>query len=87
MRVDQILYTDLVYVLGTGCTQCNAGVTLCTWIREEEHEIPACVFPLMTSVAPELCYCSLFSGISFFSCISFRYMVMLSFHLLSVPGL
>ena len=60
MRVDQILSTDLVYVLGTGCTQCNAGVTLCTWIREVEHEIPACVFPLMTSMAPELCYCSFF---------------------------
>ena len=62
MRVDQILFTDLVYVLGTGCTQCNAGVTLCAWIREVEHEIPACVFPLMTSMAPELCYCSFFSG-------------------------
>ena len=87
MRVGQILFTDLVYARDTGRILCNAGVTLCTWIREVEHEIPACVFPLMTSMAPEFCYCSLFSGISFFSCISFWYMIMLSFHLLSVLGL
>ena len=48
MRIDQALFTGLVYVSGTGSTLCNAGVTLCTRIRGVRHEILACVSPLMT---------------------------------------
>ena len=56
MRVDLILFTDLVYARGTGRTLCNAGVTLCTWIKGVASEIPACVSLLTTSIAPETCF-------------------------------
>ena len=56
MRVGPILFTDRVYARGTGCTLCNAGVTLCTWIKGVASEIPACVSLLTTSIAPVTCF-------------------------------
>ena len=56
MRVGPILFTDRVYAFGTGCTICNAGVTLCTWIKGEASEIPVCVSLLTTSIAPVTCF-------------------------------
>ena len=63
MRIDWTLFTGLIYVPDTGCTLCNAGVALCTWIRGVGNEIPACVSPLMTSCS--CWYSLLYSGFSF----------------------
>ena len=68
MRVGPILFTDRVYARGTGCTLCNAGVTLCTWIKGVASEIPACVSLLTTSIAPGT-YFLLFFDIFNFLCL------------------
>ena len=82
MRIDQTLFTGLVYVPGTGRTFYNAGVVICTMVRGEGYETPP-VFPLWWPLAVESQFLIVFFYIIFLNC----HRVWVLHHLLFVHGL